>query len=58
MFTCLLDIEHAWSWVQGLNPGLNIINSCLVPDDEYSTILKAFTHDEAPEFELSAALES
>ena len=39
-----------------LNPGLNIINSCLMPDDEYSTILKAFAHDEAPEFELSAAL--
>ena len=27
-----------------------------MPDDEYSTILKAF--DEAPEFELSAAFES
>ena len=52
-------------WGQAsLNPGLNIIktlvprHSCLVPDDEYSTILKAFAHDKAPEFELSAALES
>ena len=29
-----------------------------MPDDEYSTILKAFAHDEAPEFELIAVLES
>ena len=47
-----------------LNPGSNIIKtlvhrrSCLMPDDEYSAILKAFAHDEAPEFELIAVLES
>ena len=64
MFTCLLDIEHAWS--RGFKPqsrGLNIIktpvprHAACMPDDEYSTILKAFADDEAPEFELSAALE-
>ena len=46
-----------------LNPGLHIIKTLVprhaacMPDDEYSTILKAFAHDGASEFELSAALE-
>ena len=59
-------VRHCGCLVMGssLNPGLNIIktlvprHSCLMPGDEYSTILKVFAHDEAPGFELSAALES